>query len=440
MEFSPGMSAGSWSAGGGGMYPTYDAIAAGGGGGGDQMYPFDSPEPWLHGYFQEMPAYGGHATFRPHNYKHVLAQMQQAGSWGVNPAMVYSHQWYHRYRQRAGMHPNFGAQQGSISQPSFRNVAQAPVQQTPQTQLTNLQQAAAFRRGYLGPAIPGISTPYYQHYKSPAPVRSIPAVQPVSVSTEYLKSLETLRDQMQRQSFQLQTMQQQLETSNTRQTHQQQPWARPNHQQFSDQSRSAYQELPAPSAQQAYPGQGMQNQAPIMSQQVPQTMNMAPMIQPRQQFMPQQQMLPQPNQALGYPIQNYPAQQMQNNGYIQSQPIMQLPQQAYFSAQQASPEMAQNYGVQNYPHQNALAMWQYGNRNMQQMPMNQPQQFVPYGNVAPMQQQFQGQQQMQYPVQQQQFPMQQMQNDGYPQQQQMPQQFAQPVNGYAPQPGYTRGY
>ena len=99
MEFSPGMASGSWNAGGGGMYPTYDAVTSGGGGGNDQMYPFDSPEPWLHGYFQEMPAYAGNATFRPHNYKHVLAQMQQASSWGINPAMAYSHQWYHPYRQ-----------------------------------------------------------------------------------------------------------------------------------------------------------------------------------------------------------------------------------------------------------------------------------------------------------------------------------------------------
>lgn len=89
MEFSPGMGAGSWSAGyGNGMNP-YDSVNQGGGGGGDQLYPIDSTEPWLHGWFQEIPAYGGYHTFRPHNYKHVLAQMEVGGRWGMSPMMPY---------------------------------------------------------------------------------------------------------------------------------------------------------------------------------------------------------------------------------------------------------------------------------------------------------------------------------------------------------------
>ena len=51
MAFSPGMASGSFVAGQGGFSNPYDAVSAGGGGGGDQLYPFDSPEPWLHGYF-----------------------------------------------------------------------------------------------------------------------------------------------------------------------------------------------------------------------------------------------------------------------------------------------------------------------------------------------------------------------------------------------------
>jgi hypothetical protein len=125
MAFSPGMASGSFVAGQGGFSNPYDSVSAGGGGGGDQLYPFDSPEPWLHGYFQRLPAYGGNASFRPHNYKHVLAQMEVAGRWGMSPVMAYSHQWYHRYRQRSGMHPNFGmGGSASLEQPSFRHVAQ----------------------------------------------------------------------------------------------------------------------------------------------------------------------------------------------------------------------------------------------------------------------------------------------------------------------------
>lgn len=125
MEFSPGMASGSFVAGQGGFSNPYDSVSSGGGGGGDQLYPFDSPEPWLHGYFQKLPAYGGYASFRPHNYKHVLAQMEVARRWGMSPVMAYSHQWYHRYRQRSGMHPNFGmGGSASLEQPSFRHVAQ----------------------------------------------------------------------------------------------------------------------------------------------------------------------------------------------------------------------------------------------------------------------------------------------------------------------------
>ncbi len=74
-----------------------------GGYGADQQYPFDSPEPWLHGYFQEMPSYGGYYYFRPYNYKHVLAQSQAAGRFGTSPMMPYSQQFWHRYQQRASM-------------------------------------------------------------------------------------------------------------------------------------------------------------------------------------------------------------------------------------------------------------------------------------------------------------------------------------------------
>lgn len=71
--------------------------------GGDQLYPYDQQDPWLHGYWQEIPAYGGYAHYRPYNYKHVLAQTQAAAGWGLDPRMPYSQQFWHRYQERASL-------------------------------------------------------------------------------------------------------------------------------------------------------------------------------------------------------------------------------------------------------------------------------------------------------------------------------------------------
>ena len=69
----------------------------------DQLHPYDSPEPWLHGYIQEIPAYGGYGAFRPYNYKHVPSQSQAAAGWGMPPMMPYSQQFWHRYADEASM-------------------------------------------------------------------------------------------------------------------------------------------------------------------------------------------------------------------------------------------------------------------------------------------------------------------------------------------------
>jgi hypothetical protein len=58
----------------------------------ESRYPFDAQDPWLHGYFQETPAYAGFHAFRPYNYKHVFAQSQMAAEWGGSPTAPYSHQ------------------------------------------------------------------------------------------------------------------------------------------------------------------------------------------------------------------------------------------------------------------------------------------------------------------------------------------------------------
>src|SRR4051794_16340304 len=46
----------------------------------EARYPFDAPSRALHGYAQDVPAFGGFNAFRPYNYKHILAQSQIAQS------------------------------------------------------------------------------------------------------------------------------------------------------------------------------------------------------------------------------------------------------------------------------------------------------------------------------------------------------------------------
>ena len=69
----------------------------------EQRHPFDSQMNWVHGYSQEIPAYGGHPVGRPYNYKDVLSQSQTFGGWGERPAMPYSHQFWHKYQDQSMM-------------------------------------------------------------------------------------------------------------------------------------------------------------------------------------------------------------------------------------------------------------------------------------------------------------------------------------------------
>lgn len=63
---------------------------------GDPLYLFDYEPNWVHGYIQEIPAYGGYHFFRPYNYKHVMPQSQVSAAWGNSPNMPYSHQYFDR--------------------------------------------------------------------------------------------------------------------------------------------------------------------------------------------------------------------------------------------------------------------------------------------------------------------------------------------------------
>lgn len=69
----------------------------------EQRYPFDTQQNWVHGYFQEIPAYGGHVFFRPYNYKDILSQSQVSAGWGHSPVLPYSQQFWHKYHDQATM-------------------------------------------------------------------------------------------------------------------------------------------------------------------------------------------------------------------------------------------------------------------------------------------------------------------------------------------------
>ncbi len=101
-------------------------IAAGEGG---QLYPYDQQDPWLHGQYQRIPAYGGFASFRPYNYRHVFAQAQIATIWGTPHGLPYSQQFWNRYRgsylhgdlhsAQAATAPQTAAEFTSYPEPSY---------------------------------------------------------------------------------------------------------------------------------------------------------------------------------------------------------------------------------------------------------------------------------------------------------------------------------
>jgi hypothetical protein len=352
-QFSPGMMGGSYAAGMGGFGNPYDSVAAGGGGGGDQLYPFDSPEPWLHGFFQEIPAYGGYASFRPHNYKHVLAQMDVAGRWGISPTMAYSHQWYHRHRQRAGMHPNFGTPYAATQAPSYGDVAAAEPATPPTSREyfradnndESLIQAAAMDRGYSGTPIPGIAVPNYQLTEVPRE-RQTPG-------DEYLAQLDRMQQMIDQQTYRMQVLQQQLQNSKTGPSAFNQAAAGQagppqvyNAQVLAPQT--GYQELPPPPAYQQVPPQN-----------IPQTT-------------PQQSFAPQPfNQPSNLPLQAPAGVSQYGSPSNQAYPTQQIPSNpGYRYPQHAQPATGQ-------PVYGQPAFGQPAQQMMQPAAPSQPTQGIP---------------------------------------------------------------
>lgn len=428
MAFSPGMSGGSWSAGMGGFGDPYDAVAMGGGGGGDQLYPFDSPEPWLYGYFQEIPAYGGYASFRPHNYKHVLAQMDVAGRWGISPTMAYSHQWYHRYRQRAGMHPNFGTAYAANETPGYGDIAANGAPDSPAADRYfrtdkgdgSLIQAAAMERGYAGTPIPGISVPDYQLARVPEGRNA--------VGDEYLDRIAQMQQRIDQQTYQMQVLQQQLQNSPAGQPAYQQaaPTQYLNSHAYAGQSsapqagypQSGYQELPPPVAyqqygalaapqngvpqipsQQSFPQQSFRQPGYLQAQPAspnPQygaasASGYYPADQYQQQsaspvFVPQQ-FSPQYGQPVygQQPANSAAVSPSNSSNAVQPAPILQVPAgQAYFSEPRADAASAASYQGSGFGQQMS---WQQSAPQAGLVPMGQPglgvTQAYAYGTVQP---------------------------------------------------------
>ena len=116
-----------------------DYIGGGSFGSSEPLFEYDDPEPWKHGYMQEMPFYGGYHSGRPYNYHHVFSQTQVSVGWGLPHGMPYSQQWWHRYEAmadpgRAMTEPNgyLGQNQAqpqwTVSQPQFVQQQQFPTQ------------------------------------------------------------------------------------------------------------------------------------------------------------------------------------------------------------------------------------------------------------------------------------------------------------------------
>ena len=97
---------------------------------GVDLYPFDQQDTWIHGHFQRYPSYGGYASFRPYNYKHVAAQSQIAGGWGAPLGMPYSQQFWNRYRGNyLEGQPHIRSQNAPLTIPRSTDAAAArPVQ------------------------------------------------------------------------------------------------------------------------------------------------------------------------------------------------------------------------------------------------------------------------------------------------------------------------
>lgn len=124
-----------------------------GSGGYDQLYPYDDPQPWIHGYWQDIPSYGGWRYFRPYNYKHALSQSQVAAGWGMSPTMPYSQELFRRYPPVSPT-PLTRMYQAPASPLPVAQTYEAPVPQMPVTRSFEAPQTSVESLPEAAPAAP----------------------------------------------------------------------------------------------------------------------------------------------------------------------------------------------------------------------------------------------------------------------------------------------
>ena len=144
-------------------------------GDGVQLYPYDQQDPWLHGHFQRVPSYGGFASFRPYNYRHVFAQTQLAQQWGHAHGMPYSQQFWNRYRPsylEGNLHSTY---QQMMQNPQTQGYPSPPypAQAYPQQQYSN--------QVYQGQGTPA---PTYLNQPAANNAYPVSAVRPIGYQTQ----------------------------------------------------------------------------------------------------------------------------------------------------------------------------------------------------------------------------------------------------------------
>lgn len=144
-------------------------------GDGVQLYPYDQQDPWLHGHFQRVPSYGGFASFRPYNYRHVFAQTQLAQQWGHAHGMPYSQQFWNKYRPsylEGNLHSGY--------QPTLQN-SQTQGYPSPMQYGQQYPQQQYSQQPYQGQ---GYAAPAYQNHGAANNAYPVSAVRPIGYQTQ----------------------------------------------------------------------------------------------------------------------------------------------------------------------------------------------------------------------------------------------------------------
>jgi hypothetical protein len=140
--------------------PAMQPVSPGGGPVTDPYLNYDAYEPWVHGYWQELPAFGGYAYFRPYNYRHVYVQSEVATSWQTSAQMPYAQEYYRRAREqgiyeqrttatgRTGLPFVYRQTPRSVRQPEI--IAKASAERSGQQKPAAKQAAATRRPSFLG--------------------------------------------------------------------------------------------------------------------------------------------------------------------------------------------------------------------------------------------------------------------------------------------------